>query len=182
MTRFNFFREGGINVNIMTDIIKIAEGAGQFQVMSVDQVDTDAEKAKFIGDKFRLLPSDIGAYKDFATSEGYRLMYYEQGANKAGVELIQEKLLSAENLALAEDTPGTVTIDWDAVPQATGYVVERATDAAFTENLSTVYTGANLTHDDDTVGTETEYFYRVTATASGYRNSDPVSDSITTQA
>lgn len=67
-------------------------------------------------------------------------------------------------VASAGGTPTTqIQLDWSAVPLATGYIVERATNAGFTTGLSTVYTGPLLTYLNSGLTSGTHYYYRLHA-------------------
>lgn len=72
------------------------------------------------------------------------------------------------------------TLTWAAVPNATSYILERATNAGFTTGLTSVYTGALLTKADTGLTTATTYYYRVTASATGYTNSVSTTTTVTT--
>ena len=66
-----------------------------------------------------------------------------------------------------------IDLSWAAVPNATSYTLQRATDSGFTANLVTIYTGDLLTIQNTTGLTpNTNYFYRVKATAANYPDSD----------
>ncbi|MHB1003485.1 MAG: hypothetical protein ACYC1B_06625 [Thermoleophilia bacterium] len=84
-------------------------------------------------------------------------------------------------LAAAENTPGTVTLDWtnNAVfPAADSFTIQRATDAGFTADVTTFPVDMPaLTYDDATVAGGTTYYYRVRAeNPVAYSSwSDPVS-------
>ena len=59
---------------------------------------------------------------------------------------------------------GIVTVTWtDNSANETGFVVQRATDAAFTLGLTTVNVGANTTSYSESVGANGTYYYRVAA-------------------
>jgi len=61
-------------------------------------------------------------------------------------------------------TGGNVDVSWtDGSANETGFVLQRATDPAFTVGLTTIDVGANLTSYTDNVGTNGTYFYRVAA-------------------
>lgn len=62
-------------------------------------------------------------------------------------------------------------LNWDDVPNATGYVVEMATNSSFT-GATTIYTGAVSGHTETGLTQGTQYWFRVWATASGYLDSD----------
>lgn len=68
----------------------------------------------------------------------------------------------------------TLTLAWASVVNATGYVVERATNKAFTKDKTQVYAGASTTVGDTGLTPGKQYFYRVSATAAGdYTDVDP---------
>lgn len=84
-------------------------------------------------------------------------------------------------LVATETDPGVeVSLAWDEVTNATGYIVERADDINFSTNLNSIYTGLLLVAVDDTVEATTEYFYRVRATGTNYKTSANNLTSITT--
>jgi hypothetical protein len=65
--------------------------------------------------------------------------------------------------------PNEVTVAWQppgGANPATGYKLERASDASFTTGLITLTLGAATTYLDTTVVPNTTYFYRLTATNS----------------
>ena len=65
--------------------------------------------------------------------------------------------------------PPTVTLAWsDNSANESGFILQRATDAAFTLNLTTVNLGANTTsYADSGLAVGTRYWYRVRATGTG---------------
>lgn len=65
-------------------------------------------------------------------------------------------------------TDTTLTLTWTVVNNATGYILERATNKSFTADLSTVYTGALLTHNETGLTPGVKYYYRVHATKANY--------------
>ena len=103
--------------------------------------------------------------------------YYRVHATKTNYTTVTDTtnstVLAAALAASASLTPSAVTstgmtLTWIAVPNATGYVLERATNSAFSTGLTTVYTGALLTANDTGLTTATTYYYRVHATATGF--------------
>ena len=58
----------------------------------------------------------------------------------------------------------SIKLSWHTVTNATGYSIERATNARFTTALSTVYTGTSLTYTDTSLTNGTTYYYRIKAT------------------
>lgn len=73
---------------------------------------------------------------------------------------------------------------WAAITNATGYILQRATNSTFTTGLTTVYTGALLTFTDTGLTANTLYYYRLQATSTNpsYTASSYSNASITTQA
>ena len=67
-------------------------------------------------------------------------------------------------------TPGDteMVINWGAIPNATNYVIQRATDSGFTTGLTEVYNGALLTDTDTGLTNGTTYYYRGKAQGKGY--------------
>lgn len=83
-------------------------------------------------------------------------------------------------MSLTVDSAVQITISWDSVTHATGYVLQRATDAGFTSGLTTVYSGSGTSVADGSLDPSTTYHYRLKATAAGYANSNYDSDNATT--
>lgn len=69
---------------------------------------------------------------------------------------------------------------WSAVPNATSYVLERATAADFSTGLTTVYSGARAPFSDSGLTPATQYWYRVHGTASTYNIISYTTDTVTT--
>ncbi|HET9656127.1 MAG TPA: hypothetical protein VFP72_12280 [Kineosporiaceae bacterium] len=64
--------------------------------------------------------------------------------------------------------PLTTTVTWTAASAATGYVVQRATDAGFTTGVTSFTPTGNVTsYTDTTVLPTTQYWYRVQSTGPG---------------
>lgn len=59
----------------------------------------------------------------------------------------------------------TVVLNWASVTDATGYIVQRATNKGFTSNKTDVYTGNLLTFTDTGLTPSKNYYYRVFATS-----------------
>ena len=96
------------------------------------------------------------------------------GFKAAVAELVIDdmpNLASPATLAATSITATTLTLTWAAVTSATGYIVERATNAGFTTGLVTRYTGALLTFNETGLTASTQYHYRVRATATGFETS-----------
>ena len=74
-------------------------------------------------------------------------------------------------------TDAAITMAWAAVTNPTnslvGYVVDRATNAGFTEGVAEgVYEGLDLTFTDTELIAHTHYYYRIVAIADGYNQSE----------
>jgi fibronectin type 3 domain-containing protein len=69
---------------------------------------------------------------------------------------------------------GAIGLDWDAVSEADTYNVYRSTSSGVDASSDPLGTGISSTeYADETAENGTEYFYVVTAAASGDRESDP---------
>ncbi|MDH7463989.1 hypothetical protein QEG73_21990 [Chitinophagaceae bacterium 26-R-25] len=65
-----------------------------------------------------------------------------------------------------------INLSWASVTNATGYVVDRATNAGFTTGVTLgIYSGNGLSFNDTSRIASTQYFYRIRATASGFTDS-----------
>lgn len=76
----------------------------------------------------------------------------------------------------AVDSATAVTLDWPDVTNATGYIIERATNVGFTTGL-VAFTSTDSTKQVTGLTTATQYWFRVRATGTDYttgENSDTV--------
>lgn len=90
--------------------------------------------------------------------------------------------LSTPVMVLTVDSSSQITINWTAVPNGNHYEVQRATDAGFSQNLVTVFTGAGVFHVDTGRTASTTYYYRVRALGhANYITSAFDTESATTQ-
>jgi len=64
-----------------------------------------------------------------------------------------------------------ISLSWSTIPNAQNYIVERSTDSNFPAP-EIVYYGPNAYYTDNGLTADTMYYYRITAVASGYINSD----------
>jgi hypothetical protein len=111
-----------------------------------------------------------------ATSLTPATKYFFKVSSSATNKVGSSKIISATTLAniaapatfvASAVTSTSMTLTWAAVPTATGYIVERATNAGFTAGLTTQYTGALLTTNVTGLTTATTYYFRVRATLAG---------------
>lgn len=73
-----------------------------------------------------------------------------------------------------------IILTWSNIGAGALYTLQRATDLGFTTNLTTLYSGLNLTYSDTGLSTNTIYYYRINAALSGYHVSNYTSVSATT--
>lgn len=65
-----------------------------------------------------------------------------------------------------------INLSWAAVTNATGYVVDRATNSGFTTGVSlAIYSGSGTSYNNTGLSPSTTYYYRIRATAAGYTDS-----------
>jgi len=81
---------------------------------------------------------------------------------------------------LTDSSATSAAISWLAIDGAVTYTIERALDNGFTDSPTTVYSGSALSYSDTSLIPETEYFYRVKASAPGLADS-PWSVTLNTQ-
>lgn len=119
--------------------------------------------------------ADATTYTDTTAAEvtGYHYRMYGTATGKAAGEKVLytttvPKLAASASIVASAITDTTLTLVWAAVTDATGYLVERATNAAFTADLTTIYTGALLTFGDTGLTSGNTYHYRVSATKANY--------------
>lgn len=108
-----------------------------------------------------------------------QLAYMESGSVPVS------QLADVTNFALTAESDLSVTAAWDAVSDADTYVIERALDAAFTQECTIVFDGAypgGGEYNDTSVLPLVKYFYRIQAQADGYQPSDWEADSVTPNA
>lgn len=76
-----------------------------------------------------------------------------------------------------------INLSWGTSPNATAYVVDRATNVGFTTGVAlAVYNGSGTSYNDTGRTATTQYFYRIRATATGYTDSAYATANDTTQA
>lgn len=128
----------------------------------------------------------INAISGFEANKGYYLV--------AKVDMDLESLLippisGSSQLATPGSFGGTpasstqINLSWASVVNATGYVLQRATNSGFTTGLFTLVNNLNVTSYNDTgLNPSTTYYYRVLAKASGYIDSNYATTNATTSA
>ena len=72
-----------------------------------------------------------------------------------------------------------IILTWAIVPNATNYYIEKSVDALFTIPIP-LYNGPLLTYTNTGLSATTQYWYRITASATGYNNSNTIQASAVT--
>lgn len=113
----------------------------------------------------------LATVKAAAAAARYSIQVNPQGDKQLNTPIFIQLGTTAVPVASGV-TSSNITVTWGAVPGATGYILERATNAAFSTGLTAVYTGPLLTFANTGLTTATTYYYRVRATyASGTTSS-----------
>lgn len=100
--------------------------------------------------------------------------YYRGAFKDAIVELAALEFPAPGSFASSLLADDRVTLTWAAVTNATGYVVQRATDGKFKNNLTTIFSGAGTTYANTGLNPNKDYYYRISASASGdYVDEEP---------
>ncbi len=84
---------------------------------------------------------------------------------------VSDQELESNTLAAEVVSASAIDLTWPAIENATSYYLERATDAAFSENLTPLYTGEALEFSDTGLTASTNYWYRVLGRADEYNDS-----------
>lgn len=109
-----------------------------------------------------LSPLTLYYFRVYPTGDGHNVKVY------ATASATTKALLAAPGSFVSSAiTSSGATLTWGTVTNATGYVVERATNVGFTTGLTTVYTGSALTTPVTGLSAATQYYFRVHPTATG---------------
>lgn len=84
---------------------------------------------------------------------------------------VPNQQLESNIISTAKVSSTQINIGWTVIENATSYYLERATNAAFTENVTPLYTGALLVFSDTNLTPATNYWYRVLGRAALYNDS-----------
>lgn len=89
-------------------------------------------------------------------------------SSSSSIIKVSTQLAAPGSFTASAVTATTMTLTWNAVTGASGYLVERATNAGFSTGLTTVYTGTALTTPVTGLTTGTTYYFRVKATSTNF--------------
>lgn len=179
MTDFHFLSpDGAVDVTLRTDFIGAAAdiaGGENVTVHDIIGLDTDTNHI-FAG--FQKIKYSINDFKAFAETNAMKLVTIP--ISKPGIATADLKVptLDAPGTFVATaDSATQITLTWVKSAGATGYVVDRATDAGFTANLVSSTLGDVATLAVTGLTTATQYYFRIkatapNATASAYRTDD----------
>lgn len=82
------------------------------------------------------------------------------------------QLAQPGSFAATPASSSQINLSWGAVTNATGYVVDRATNSGFTTGVSLgIYSAGGTSYNDTGLSASTTYYYRIRATAAGYTDS-----------
>lgn len=81
---------------------------------------------------------------------------------------VSQTQLAASTLSFSGVSSTAVTLTWTTIANASGYLLQRATDNAFTANVAAVYSGTALTTVSTGLSPSTVYYYRAKAIGTGY--------------
>jgi hypothetical protein len=116
----------------------------------------------------------INGITGFVTNKGYFLVA-KQAMDLSAVLVpptVDLTALATPGSFIATSGDGQNVLDWADVTNATGYVVDRATNSGFTTGVAlAIYSGSTSGYTDTGRTNGTQYFYRVRATGSGYADS-----------
>lgn len=84
---------------------------------------------------------------------------------------IPNEMLASNVITATVISATQINLSWTAITNATSYYLERATDAAFSQNLTPLYSGNLLVFNNLNLTTQTNYWYRVTGISASYNDS-----------
>lgn len=84
------------------------------------------------------------------------------------------------NLRTSNYGSNFISLAWDVASGAITYILERATNSTFTQNLTTRYSGSSLSFNDAGLTSNTTYYYRVKAVNGSLQSPFSTSHSRTT--
>ena len=94
------------------------------------------------------------------------------GAYEYGSTPSTTQLSAPTNLTATSKNANTITLNWTATPNATGYIIQYATNSTFTDTQTK--TATSTTTDITNLTTNTTYYFRIIATGTGtYTDSNP---------
>tara|TARA_B100001029_G_scaffold168812_1_gene163164 strand:- start:22 stop:750 length:729 start_codon:yes stop_codon:yes gene_type:complete len=118
-----------------------------------------------------LFTSEENNYTDTSLPPGqrhyYRVSSLYGGYISSSTQNVSALVVPAPVGVMVTVDESTVSLSWDAVDIAeVTYMIERATDSLFTEDVED-YTSSENSFVDNSVAVDTEYFYRVSAVCCG---------------
>lgn len=136
----------------------------------------------FSVDIYTVWNGEATTYTDCDISNGvtyyYRIIAQAPGYDNSNPAFAFCSTPGAEDLATPTDFVANfsnpcIETDWADVEHATLYILERAQDADFTNDLALIYQSSDSFYTDCNISEGSHYYYRVTATADGYGPSNP---------
>lgn len=126
----------------------------------------------------------INGISGFEAGKGYYLVAKVDMDLEAYVLPPLSGLVQLETPANFTATPSStsqINLSWDAVTDATGYVIDRATNVGFTTGVALgIYSGNGTSFNDSGRTSATQYFYRIRATGAGFWDSNYATSNATT--
>lgn len=116
----------------------------------------------------------INGISGFEVNKGYYLVAKtDMDLESILVPPVNSSQLAAPGSFTATQAGSTqINLSWAAVTNATGYVVDRATNSGFTTGVTLgIYTGSGTSYNNTGLTASTTYYYRIRATAVGYSDS-----------
>lgn len=176
MTDFQFLNASGtINVTLRTDYIGAPAsivGGENLTVHDIVGLNTDEEKLMFAN--FQKNKYSVADFKAFATANTLKLIAIQISKPESGTaDLITIVLATPTSFSAAVNSATQITLTWVKSANATGYIVDRATNVGFTTGLVSTTVGDVAVLVVTGLTTATQYWFRIkaiaaNATASGY--------------
>lgn len=180
MTSFRFLSsDNTTNVEILTDLIGYSAGSENFTVCQlVNQGTTPINAAgQAIMNNFMKVNTSVSAIKAYAVANNLKLEVISIGKNAAKVF---GSLFIPTTLARVVISATQINLTWVKSADATGYIIERATNAGFTTGVVNTTVGDVAALNVTGLVTATSYWFRIKALGVGCESAKSASVTGTT--
>lgn len=184
MTDFQFLSpDGAVNVTLRTDYIGAAAGITGGENVTVHDITGLSSDTDHVFVNLQKIKYAISDFKTLASANDMKLTAMpisKPGVSNAVLSIMQ--LAAPTGFTATAASATTINLAWTKSPKATGYIIERATNVGFTANLVEVAVGDVAVLAVTGLTAETQYFFRIKATAPNATTSATAADDATTTA
>lgn len=173
MVEYIFVNNTGVYIPVKTDAIDLT--TENFTIMQVNgSVGVEGLSngvQSTIGKSLDRTQTTKQTLVSLATTWGYSLLAKVIGGDGTNQNISLRTLAVPGSLAGTVNSATQITVTWTKSTNATGYVLQRATNAGFTTGLTSFTLGDVATKVDTDLTTATQYWYRIKATGINFTDS-----------